>query len=122
MSGKANGTMTRQAVKASLVALSLAATLASWAILARVENRRLENSGSQSVVLEPVVQVIDLPPIPTLVRPSGTGGAGTMGVPGVTPLDLPSIPGVSAPALPPIPAVRAPAAPPRSIARTRSSR
>ncbi len=97
--------MTRPGVKASLVALSLATTLGIWAALARNDNR------PASVAPDAIVQTLDLPAIPTLVRPPATGGTGA-GQPQTG----------AGPDLPPIPAVSAPVPIPQPIARTRSSR
>lgn len=62
-----NGMMIRRTVKAGLVALSLTATLGTWAILARNDG---QSAPSPS---EPVVQSLDLPPIPTVARPPVAG-------------------------------------------------
>lgn len=97
--------MTRLTVKTGLVALSLVITLGSWAVLAQDDSR------PKPVPPEAVVQPLDLPPIPTLVRPPAARGGSTVDVPGPVPLDLP-----------PIPAVSAPVPRPRPFTRTRSSR
>lgn len=109
-------TTTRQIVKASLVSLSLAATLGGWALLAR--QGPPETPGTP----EPVMQTLDLRPIPTLARPSVAGDLdardGTLGsIPSPQP-----VPTLSAPTLRPIPVVSAPTPLPRPIVRTRSSR
>ncbi|MFQ5855253.1 MAG: hypothetical protein ACE5LU_06385 [Anaerolineae bacterium] len=98
--------MTRQTAKFTLVTLSLATTLGTWATLAQDDGR------PAPVIPEVVVQTLDLPPIPTLVRPPAANGFGGVGkIDAGVPLQLPPIPAVSAPA--PIT---------RPIARTRSSR
>ncbi len=100
--------MTRPTLKTSLVALSLAATLGGWAVLAQQDVQH--NGQPIALAPEPVVQSIELAPIPTVARPPASGAEG-ISAPGVAPLELPPIPDVSAPA-----------AAPRPIARTRSSR
>lgn len=95
--------MTRPTVKAGLVALSLAATLGAWAILAIDDSR----AGTQAP--EAVIQTIDLQPIPTLALPPAAGGLGADNTPGIATLDLPPIPALNALSL-------------RPLARTRSSR
>lgn len=101
----ASGMMTRATVKAGLVALSLVATLGSWAALAR-------NDGQPAPPApELVVQTLDLPPIPTLARPSVAG----------EPI-IPDIAASSTRDLPPIPMIDTLAPRPDPIARTRSSR
>ena len=96
---------TRQAIKASLVALSLTATLGSWAILAQGENRPTPTSP------QVLVQPLDLPPIPTIVRPPADSAPGIASVQVNPALDLS-----------PIPTVSASVSSLRPIARTRSSR
>lgn len=100
--------MTRVTLKTGIAILSVAATLGTWAVLARNDGE------AQSAALnspEPIVRVLELPPVPTVVRP-----------PVMTGPSAPSVQGNPGLNLPPIPAVSAPVRIVRPVARTRSSR
>ncbi len=110
-------TMTRQSIKAFLVALSLTVTLGEWATLARHE---VQPTAPPPPTPKAIVRTVELPPIPTVVRPPDTNQPVSFQSEPVATLDLPPIP-----ELPSIPQVSAPAPRqqrPHPVARTRSSR
>ena len=107
---------TRRDIKLLLVALSLAATLGEWAILAREETR----PAAPPPAPKAVTRAATLPPVPTVVPPPVLDPPMSAQPGAIATLDLPPIP-----ELPSIPQARI-AAPsrrgPHPVTRTRSSR